>query len=244
MREEIYEQMATSEKRHWWFAGRRALAHALLENALKGVAGTAQILEAGAGSGGNLKMLSRLGHVSAFEPHEQSRQIASRTSGNQVVHGSLPDDVPYAPETFHAVTAFDVLEHVEDDEGAMQKLLEVCQKGGVLVATVPAHMWLWGAHDTWHHHFRRYSKDEFRTKLEAAGWTVEKLGYYNGILGAAGAGARLVSKNLGHKGIVGSSVPPEPINAALEAILRAENRLARAGALPWGMSLFTVARKL
>ena len=116
----IYERIQALEQDHWWFAGRRAILERLIGDL--GLPADARILEAGCGAGGNLRLLSRFGTVRAMEPDEPSRRYVAEHWGVQVDHGLLPDGLPYPPQSFDAVACFDVIEHVDDDEGAGLKV--------------------------------------------------------------------------------------------------------------------------
>src|SRR2546427_477259 len=80
----------------------------------------ASIVEAGCGTGGNLDMLGQRGVVHAFEPFGEAVDIArDRHPTIEVRAGELPRRLPYADASFDLVAALDVLEHVDDDVGAM-----------------------------------------------------------------------------------------------------------------------------
>jgi SAM-dependent methyltransferase len=78
-----------------------------------------------------------------------------------------------------------VLEHIEDDRGALTAIREVLQPGGRVVLIVPAVKSIYGEIDRAINHYRRYSRDEISEKLATAGLEVEHLSYFN-MLGIPG----------------------------------------------------------
>jgi len=60
---------------------------------------------------------------------------------------------------FDYLVACEVLEHIEDDKTALQSWLKWLKGGGTVFLSVPAHMSLWGPHDVFSGHVRRYSRD-------------------------------------------------------------------------------------
>ncbi len=80
---------------------------------------------------------------------------------------------------FDTVVCLNVLEHIEDHEGALQRLYEVLMPGGRLALFVPADQKLFGTMDTQVGHFRRYSREELQRLMEAAGFVTEKMTYQN-----------------------------------------------------------------
>jgi glycosyltransferase involved in cell wall biosynthesis len=80
---------------------------------------------------------------------------------------------------FDTVVCLNVLEHIEDHEGALQRLYEVLVPGGRLALFVPADQKLFGTMDTQVGHFRRYSREELQRLVEAAGFVTEKITYQN-----------------------------------------------------------------
>ncbi|MFL6246832.1 MAG: glycosyltransferase [Thermoanaerobaculia bacterium] len=80
---------------------------------------------------------------------------------------------------FDTVVCLNVLEHIEDHEGALQRLYEVLVPGGRLALFVPADQKLFGTMDTQVGHFRRYSREELQRLIEAAGFVTEKMTYQN-----------------------------------------------------------------
>src|SRR5689334_18024199 len=135
-----YDRMRALQRDHWWFVGRRRIIEALLADL--GLPADAKILEVGCGPGGNLSMLQRFGEVMGLEPDEPSRRYASEATGVAIEGGALPDALPFAPESFDLVCAFDVIEHVDADAAAVAALSRLLKPSGYLATTVPAHPWM------------------------------------------------------------------------------------------------------
>ena len=112
--------------------------------------------------------------------------------------------------------------------------------GGKFVMTVPAHPWMWSAHDLVNHHKRRYSKRALRALIEGSPLHLEKIGYFNSLLFPAALAERLSSKLRG-KDNAELTLPPTPLNAVLEWTFAAERHLIGRLPLPPGLSLFAVA---
>lgn len=86
------------------------------------------------------------------------------------------EDIP--PEDMDVVFLLDVLEHVEDEAEFLGEVAKVVKKDGKIIITVPAHPFLFGAHDVFLHHFRRYSAKGLRRTLRENGFEIEKLHFF------------------------------------------------------------------
>lgn len=228
-------KMAALQKDHWWYEGRRRIIGAMLDTFKLDKAQTT-ILEAGCGPGANLTTLSFFGSVKAFEPDEFSSHHAADISGLTVKTGALPSPIPF-DEQFDLVCAFDVIEHIEDDLAALQALREKTKPQGHALFTVPAHMWLWSAHDEINHHKRRYNLAQFKDVLEKAGFTVEKISYYNMWLFPLAAGVRLLKNALKIKDQGDISMPSLLLNKVFYMIFSSEQKQLQRGTLPFGLSI-------
>lgn len=83
----------------------------------------------------------------------------------------MHDACPYRAE-FDAIGAFDVIEHIDDDEEVMTSAHAALRPRGLFVVTVPQHAWLWSSTDKHAHHKRRYSRRELLTKLQRHGFAL------------------------------------------------------------------------
>ncbi|MGE0784307.1 MAG: class I SAM-dependent methyltransferase [Sandaracinaceae bacterium] len=85
---------------------------------------------------------------------------------------------------FDLVTAFDVLEHVEDDREMLRFVREHLAPDGQLFVSVPAWPQLFGEHDKFLHHVRRYQPREAEARLEEAGFAIHTSGgLFHALLG-------------------------------------------------------------
>ena len=236
-----YDRMRALQADHWWFKGRRAILAALIADLP--LPKPARILEAGCGPGGNLGMLSAFGEVTGMEPDEASRAYAAEQTGATVQAGALPAPLPFAPASFDLVCAFDVIEHVDDDDASVAALARLLKPGGFLAATVPGQPWMWSRHDEAHHHKRRYRMAPFRQLFEDAGLSVVKASYFNTLLFAPIAAVRALKLATGSSRADDDALPPAPLNGLLAGVFGAEVHWLRRASLPFGVSLVVIARR-
>lgn len=242
MSPDAYLEMAETESRHWWFVGRRAVLAAVISTL--GLPRPARILEVGSGTGGNLHMLSQFGQVQAVEMDAAARAIALQRTGGRfdVRLGRCPDGIPFHGEKFDLICLFDVLEHIEEDVETLLAVKGLLADGGRILVTVPAHRWLWGAHDEFLHHKRRYCAAELRAKMSAAHLRLEKLSYFNTLLFPFVVAARVKDRLLRSRSASGTAVPGALLNGLLRRIFSAERFLLVRRDLRFGVSFLAVLR--
>lgn len=241
MSPDAYIEMAETEERHWWFCARRQILERILTSLA--LPANAKILEIGSGTGGNLAMLQRFGKVSALEMDDTARAMAQQKLGLgcDIRAGHCPDAIPFGAEQFDLICLFDVLEHIPDDVGTLAKLPGLLKSGGKVVITVPAYPWLWGAHDEYLHHQRRYRAKEFRQKLTRAGFKIQKFSYFNTLLFPLAALVRLKERLSGSNKAVGGALPNMLVNSTLKSVFASERFFLKHTNLPFGVSLLAVA---
>jgi SAM-dependent methyltransferase len=153
----------------------------------------------------------------------------------------LPDN------TFDLVTALDVLEHCEDDVGALAEIYRVMTPGGICCLTVPALMLLWSNLDRVAHHFRRYTTRELCAKARKVGFQIHKLSYANTWLFPALLAMRLLQRLMQTPDSGASqldfAMPSQWLNRLLTAIFASEASWLAVANLPIGSSAIAVLQK-
>ncbi|WP_298669244.1 class I SAM-dependent methyltransferase [uncultured Sphingomonas sp.] len=235
----VYDRMAAHDSTHWWYRARRDILADYLAR-YGGLPEGARILEIGCGTGHNLPMLAGFGEVDAIEIDPAARAIASARLGKEVGAAPLPvlPDVPRGH--YDLIAVLDVVEHIEDDVAALSAMRERLAPGGRILITVPAHQWMWSAHDVVNHHHRRYSKARLVKAITDAGLRPRRLGYFNSLLFPLAAGARLAGRITGRDDS-DDAPPPAPVNRLFEAVFRLERHLVGRVPMPPGVSIVTFA---
>lgn len=239
MERQVYDRMAELDQLHWWYRARRKVLAALIKRVAGPAPGT-RILEVGCGTGHNFPMLEQFGTVEAIEVDPAAREVAEHRLGRAVGSAPLPALDGVADASFDMIGSFDVIEHIADDAAALAGIARCLKPGGKFVMTVPAHQWMWSAHDVVNHHQRRYSKGGLEALFRASPLTLEKMGYLNSLLLPVAIAARTAGKITG-KDDGDDTLPPAPLNAALEAVFAQEARLIGRVPLPPGLTLWAVA---
>lgn len=136
----------------------------------------------------------------------------------------------------------DVLEHIDDDAGALAALHDLLRPRGRLLITVPAYQWLWSGHDVVAHHRRRYTARQLRSRLAEAGFAVSYLSYFNTFLFPLIATKRLLSRISGWEGGSDMEAGTSPVaSRVLRTVFGAERHLLRWFRLPFGVSIVVLA---
>lgn len=235
----VYQQMAELDERHWWFRARRKIIADLIRRECNVPTG-AQILEIGCGTGHNLAMLSAFGHVDGLELDEEARSISEKRLGRKVMSSPLPEIAEVKDRHYDLIGAFDVIEHIDDDRAALASIAAKLKPAGKLIMTVPAHQWMWSAHDVVNHHKRRYSRRALKRLVEGSPLKLERIGYFNSLLFPLAVAERALSKAR-RKQEANVKLPAAPLNNLLEKLFETERYLVGRLPLPPGLSLFAVA---
>ena len=246
MEREQYAIMALREERHWWYAGMRRVALAVLASALDGRRDLS-ILDAGCGTGGTTVELRRFGRVVGVDLAWAALEPARARGLARLARGSI-EHLPFPERSFDVATSFEVVYHlgVASDTSALREIRRVLKPGGLFLLRVPAHDWLRGEHDRLVHTRHRYSRIEVANKLGDAGFSVEQLTWANTVLFPPAVAKRLLERSDRRATSSGEPdlwQPPGPINAVLESAVAVEASLIpRRVPLPFGLSILAVAR--
>jgi SAM-dependent methyltransferase len=246
LREDFYDEYYEVEDRHWWFRGRRRIVLAVLDKSLRpGASGyTRRILDLGCGTGTMLGHLRAFGDAEGAEADQRAVELCRRR-GEGRVRLLESDKLPFREDSFDVLTALDVLEHIDDDAGAMREVARVLRPGGIFLATVPANPWMWGPQDEISHHFRRYRARELRRRIVDANLSLMRLTHFNSILFGPIAAVRLARRLRPRPAEVRSDfelTAEGPMNDLLARLFALESGWLRRRNLPFGVSLLAVAR--
>jgi len=152
--------------------------------------------------------------------------------------------IPFEKE-FDVVGLFDVLEHVVEDQVALENVYRAIKPGGGLLLTVPQHPWLWSAADDYAFHKRRYTRTDLKRKLESAGFSILRITSFMSLLLPLMASVRLMKRDSSEFNPLRELTIGATQNRCLKAVLFAESLFIRPGlSLPHGGSLMVVASKL
>lgn len=158
---------------HFWFLSRLEFIRDAFE---KYVSKGSRVLDIGSGSGWIASSLKAMGYAIAVgDVHSRSLELA-RKAGIEECYLVNVYDPPFENE-FDAVSLFDVIEHLDDDDKALHNVGRMLKAGGKVFITVPAHSWLWNAHDDLSGHKRRYTSHSLQQKVTNAGFRVIKSSY-------------------------------------------------------------------
>jgi SAM-dependent methyltransferase len=244
LKREFYREYNQVEDVHWWFVGRRRILLSILDRYLGTSNAHRRILDVGCGTGTMLTHLARFGNAQGVDMDLEAVGYCHDRGLRQVTQSGA-DSLPFEKDTFDLVTALDVVEHIDDDLGALREMRRVLKPGGLLLLTVPAFRFLWGRQDDINLHKRRYVARDLRNRLHAAGFDVERLTYMNAILFPAIAAIRLVRHVLPEPPKLESDFAfpaPQPLNVVLSAIFGTERHVLTRFNIPFGVSIMALAR--
>jgi 2-polyprenyl-3-methyl-5-hydroxy-6-metoxy-1,4-benzoquinol methylase len=241
MHEELYGEIFVAEEKHWWFVARHRIVLRLLQIYLPPNSSTRyKVADLGCGCGMMLQRMADKYDAIGIDGSRHAIDFALQR-GVTAKLGALPDDVPLSRESYDAVLMLDVLEHLKDDRASVQLAASLLKPGGILICTVPAHMWLWTEFDEDHHHLRRYSKRQFSALFDGP-LRLELLSHLNAILFAPAAMWRILATKVFERDRARYLRLP-PLNSLLGSIFAFERLLLGKVPLPLGLSFIAVARK-
>lgn len=247
MHPDEYGVMFKVENGYWWYRGLRNLLKTLLPCYLPRDA-NALILDAGCGTGANLKLLQAFGYAIGIDiAHEALDYCRARGVPSDRLLVASVTDLPFAAQSFDAVVSFDVICNIPDDRAAFEQVARILKPGGYFIVQLPAYQWLWSMHDVAVGHQRRYSSRDTRAKLERAGLRVVRVLHTNALLLPFVAVERLLRRYaMEHHARVVSDLQlnvPAWLNQVLSIVYQAEIALAARVDFPIGLSLIAVAQK-
>lgn len=239
---DMYRIFFKIQKKHWWFVTKKKIVLDTIDRHYSRHANT-KVLDIGCGSGLMLNALEDIGQTFGMDMSDEAISFSKEIFKGRVEKGFLPDQIPYEENFFDLITALDVIEHVDQDVDALKSLRSRLVSSGKAVITVPAYMFLWSAFDEMNEHKRRYTLTELNVKLVQAGFTVEKISYYNTLLFPVVYVVRMLNNLLKRDGASDVDMPSVPLNFVLQRIFGIEKYLLKYMNLPFGVSILAVVRK-
>jgi SAM-dependent methyltransferase len=250
-----YGAMNRAEERHAWYIGLRDTIARVLRHPRFALPPAPRVLDAGCGTGANLRLLDQLLAPSLLAGFDRSTTALS-VARAKVPHAHLWIDDLCLPAAACApldlVLSMDVfcIPGVDRARPGLERLVSQLRPGGLLLLNLPALEWLRSEHDVATHVRERYTGSQVGRVLTDLGLTIELLSYRVCLMFPVVAATRLARR----RGPANRQVSevrsdlhhiPGPIaNALLLATLRLENRALAAGfRWPWGSSVFAVGRK-
>ena len=238
-----YEILYRIEETHWWHSARRRIVLDWINQRYSGRSGLS-ILDAGCGTGLLMQELNSLGQVEGVDISEDALEFC-RKRGLTNVRLADVQQLPFAEQSFDMVTALDVLEHLDNDAGALREWRRVLKPGGRVFLFVPAHRWLWSLQDEVSHHRRRYTYRTLSAVIESSGLEIERQSYVSTFLmpviflGRQWLKVRLRFQTADTE----NDLHPAWSNGILRRVFQSEIPVLRRMNMPFGASLVAVARK-
>lgn len=243
MMEHTYPILFRVEQSHWWHIGRRKILGEFVADICRRVTDRRpRILDVGCGTGANLLLLSKYGDAEGVDVSEDALAFC-RERGLDKVRLGAGEELPYDDDTFDLVTAFDVVEHMDDDLAGLKEMRRVLRPGGRALLFVPTFMFLWGLQDDVSNHRRRYRLPQLRRVLEQAGFEIERTTYANITFFLPILVVRKLMQLTGIKTESENTINVSALNGVLGRVLGAESWILRYMNLPFGVSGLCVAKK-
>ena len=244
---ECFASLAELEIGNFWFESRNQLLIWALDRYFSN---TDTFFEIGCGTGYVLSGIQRtfLGkRLFGSDIYSQGLIYAEQRLPNVAFYQMDARKIPFESE-FDVIGAFDVIEHIEEDEIVLSQMHKALKSKGGVMLTVPQHQGLWSNSDIIACHKRRYSKKSLKKKVEKAGFRILRLTSFISFLLPLMTLSRLRFKwQLGTMMQQDSGCElrqPRLINWLLTKICSLERRLIINGAeFPAGGSLLCVALK-
>jgi len=238
---EYFEELAPLEERNSWFRTRNRLMGWAIATYFPEAC---SFFEIGCGTGfvqsGLARILPELELYGSELFGERLIFVARRVPRANLVQMdarriALADSVD-------VIGAFDVLEHIRENDLVLREMFNAVRPGGGVVITVPQHQFLWSKQDEYAYHVRRYAAAELRRKLRAAGFSVARMTSFVSLVLPAMYLSRRKKQRAAAFDPLDELKIGRVTNAVLEGLLRAELALIGRGvSFPAGGSLLAVA---
>ncbi len=222
-----FERLAQIEDEHFWFVPRNRLLGTLLQRYFPNAA---SMLEIGCGNGAVLSSLAQGAgkrRLVGSELHPAGLVVARRRLGDKAEFVQMDARHIMAEQAFDVIGAFDVIEHIAEDEDVLRSMHRALTPSGGVIIAVPQHPWLWSHADDIAYHVRRYRRGELEAKLARNGFRPVYSGSYCALLLPLMVASRWLER-MGPKSCTVETMtevemkPPAIVNRLLRALLELE----------------------
>ncbi len=244
-KESHFAELAGVEAGHFWFESRNNLIAWAIDKYCRQ---RESFLEIGCGTGFVLSGVSQrfeFERLMGSEIFSEGLQFAAqRVPGANFIQMDARN-IPFSGE-FDVIGAFDVLEHIEEDELVLEHMHRALKPGGMLLVTVPQHDWLWSPSDDYACHVRRYSAKDCHAKIEAAGFRIVRSTSFVSLLLPLMMASRYKKNKQGVSYDVADEFKlSKAINSLLNGVMKCELSMISAGVnFAAGGSRFVVAQQM
>ncbi|MBI5391540.1 class I SAM-dependent methyltransferase [Candidatus Woesearchaeota archaeon] len=231
-----YESVAILQEKNWWYRARRDL----LKQVIKSLPNKNKALEIGCGMGGNLKVIKEYFKETQGIDNAAIAVEYCKKEGLSV-RKAAGEKLKFKDNYFDFIVCADVLEHIPEDQKAVDEIARILKPNGFLFITVPAHSYLWNNNDIRSEHVRRYEKAQIR-KLVKEKFNIKKISYWNCTLFLP----NLITSKLEKKKTKKNNLEliPKSVDQILYYCMKIENKIIKhASFLPQGVSIICLAQK-
>lgn len=238
---EYFAELAALEEKNFWFRARNRLILWALDAFFSGAH---DFMEVGCGTGYVLSGIRRAHpemKLWGSEIFAAGLGFAALRAKDAELIQMDARRMPFRDE-FEVIGAFDVLEHIEEDELVLGQMFHSLKPGGGIILTVPQHPFMWSRQDAAACHVRRYTRRELAGKLKNAGFSVEMATSFVCLLFPLMMLSRIAKRE--------ASDPMSELrlgkfaNTLFESVMKLERKLIEMEIqLPFGGSLLMVGRR-
>ena len=246
---DLFHEFFKLESRNFWFKARNKMLIHLFKKYL-GSSAKASVLEIGCGTGyvmQGLKAACRNYEMYGAELHLEGLKFAKKRMPDVEFIQLDATDLPFE-NNFNAIGAFDVLEHIDEDQRVMDSVFKALKPGSHFFITVPQYRWMWSETDDIAFHKRRYTRKELKEKLINSGFQVKYMGSFVFFLFPFMIISRFINKtkstDTNNNAVMAELKIPSVLNTIFYFFTLIDVWLVKWGlSLPWGGSLVCVAYK-
>lgn len=244
MNPEEYHKLFALEREHWYYKGKRKIVQGWIRRNFA-VGPDSIFVDIGAGSGLLVREMSQQCRAFGVEFSELALSCIAKSGSPVRVAGGSALQLPLRTDSVDIVTCLDVIEHIKDDKLALQELIRVTKRNGIIVITVPAFMILMGDWDKSLGHFRRYHLKDFRDLYAGQPVSVLVARYINTFFFFPVLMYRILQKIFPPKagGRLEDVLPPSWANAVCHWLFTVPD-LCPWFRLPFGLSALIIFKKL